>query len=40
MSRLSRARERMRVALEGAPIASGVFSAPGDGGSAMLHRVK
>lgn len=35
MSRLSRARERMRVALEGVP------AAPGSSGdSAMLHRVK
>ncbi|MEV8469627.1 RNA polymerase sigma factor [Ralstonia sp. UNC404CL21Col] len=40
MSRLSRARERMRVALEGAPAASGAIAASGDASSAMLHRVK
>lgn len=40
MSRLSRARERMRAALDGAPAASAAFAASGDGGSATLHRVK
>lgn len=40
MSRLSRARERMRAALDGAPAASAAFAASGDGGSTALHRVK
>ncbi|WP_112183425.1 RNA polymerase sigma factor [Ralstonia sp. GX3-BWBA] len=40
MSRLSRARERMRVALDGSPEAARASSASGDGSSAALHRVK
>lgn len=39
MSRLSRARERMRVALEGTSAAPAVPNASGDGGT-PLHRVK
>ena len=40
MSRLSRARERMRVALDGSPEAPRASAASGDGSSAALHRVK
>ena len=40
MSRLSRARERMRVALDGSPAASRASAVSDDGSSAALHRVK
>ena len=40
MSRLSRARERMRVALDGSPAVSRASAVSDDGSSAALHRVK